>query len=238
MHKCTGVELMDPLSQTTSLMKHVLNYILHFTIYTALNIGALMRRCVAETIRIISFYAVSIMLIVFKCLVSDKFTSEIWPRWYFNYQHILITSTSDPYICGIWSLVNQSSCKSPCAYRQQCLCKPSNDFKVWLCISLDTCISNTCLPKCWMVSLAKLASAAVNFGVLFDSTFILDDHVAALCKSTNSNFIGKIRKHLDTPTADKMINCSITSCLDYCNNLPLGTKAHNITQLQLWGGGY
>ena len=70
-------------------------------------------------------------------------------------------------------------------------------------------------------------------GVLFDSTIILDDHVAALCKSTNSNFIGKIRKHLDTPTAEKMINCSITSCLDYCNNPPFGTKTHNITQLQL-----
>ena len=45
--------------------------------------------------------------------------------------------------------------------------------------------------------------------------------------------IGKIRKYLDTPTAEKMINCSITSRLDYCNSLLYGAKGYNISQLQL-----
>ena len=45
--------------------------------------------------------------------------------------------------------------------------------------------------------------------------------------------IGKIRKYLDTPTVDKMVNCSITSRLDYCNRLLYGAKGYNITPLQL-----
>ena len=74
-----------------------------------------------------------------------------------------------------------------------------------------------------------------NLGVLFDSTCSLNDHVSKICKSINYNLysIGKIRKYLDTPTAEKMINCSITSRLDYCNSLLYGAKCYNISQLQL-----
>ena len=74
-----------------------------------------------------------------------------------------------------------------------------------------------------------------NLGVLFDSTCSLNDHVSKIYKSINYNlyFIGKIRKYLDIPTAEKMINCSITSRLDYCNSLPNGAKGYNISQLQL-----
>ena len=71
-----------------------------------------------------------------------------------------------------------------------------------------------------------------NLGVLFDSTCNLNDHVSKLCKSINYNLysIRKIRKYLDTPTAEKMINCSITSRLDYWNSLLYGAKGHNISQ--------
>ena len=74
-----------------------------------------------------------------------------------------------------------------------------------------------------------------NLGVLFDSTCSLNDHVSKICKSINYNLysIGKIRKYLHTPTAEKMINCSITSRLDYCNSLLYGAKGYNISQLQL-----
>ena len=51
--------------------------------------------------------------------------------------------------------------------------------------------------------------------------------------TTTSYSIGKIRKYLDIPTAEKMINCSITSRLDYCNSLLYGAKGYNISQLQL-----
>ena len=74
-----------------------------------------------------------------------------------------------------------------------------------------------------------------NLGVLFDSTCSLNDHVSQICKIINYNLysIGKIRKYLATPTAEKMINCSITSRLDYCNSLLYGAKGYNISQLQL-----
>ena len=74
-----------------------------------------------------------------------------------------------------------------------------------------------------------------NLGILFDSTCSLNDHVSKICKSINYNLysIGKIRKYLDTPTAEKMVNCSITSRLDYCNSLLYGAKGYNLSQLQL-----
>ena len=77
---------------------------------------------------------------------------------------------------------------------------------------------------------------ARNLGVLFDSTCSLSDHVSKIWKSINYNLysIGIIRKYLDTPTAEKMINWSITSRLDYCNNILYGAKGYNISQLQLW----
>ena len=70
-----------------------------------------------------------------------------------------------------------------------------------------------------------------NLRVLFDSTCSLNDHVSKICKSINYNLysIGKIRKYLDTPTAEKMINCSITSHLDYCNSFLYGAKGYNIS---------
>ena len=74
-----------------------------------------------------------------------------------------------------------------------------------------------------------------NLGVLFDSTCSLNDHVSKICKSINYNLysIGKIRKYLDTSTAEKMINCTIISRLDNCNSLLYGAKGYNISQLQL-----
>ena len=74
-----------------------------------------------------------------------------------------------------------------------------------------------------------------NLGVLFDSTCSLNDHVSKICKSINYDLysIGKIRKYLDTPIAGKMVNCSITSRLDYCNSLLYGAKGYNISQLQV-----
>ena len=40
------------------------------------------------------------------------------------------------------------------------------------------------------------------------------------------------RKYLDGPTAEKMINATVTSRLDYCNSLLYGAKQSNIDRLQ------
>ena len=73
-----------------------------------------------------------------------------------------------------------------------------------------------------------------NLGVIFDSICCLDAHVAKLCISINFNLysVGKIRKYLDEPTAEKMINATVTSRLDYCNSLLYGAKQSHIDRLQ------
>ena len=74
-----------------------------------------------------------------------------------------------------------------------------------------------------------------NLGVLFDSTCSLDAHVSKICKSINYNLysVGKIRRYIDKPTAEKIINASVTSRLDYCNSLLYGVKSNLINKLQL-----
>ena len=44
-----------------------------------------------------------------------------------------------------------------------------------------------------------------NFGVLFDPTCCLNDHVDKICQNINYRLysIGKIRKYLDKPTTEK-----------------------------------
>ena len=73
-----------------------------------------------------------------------------------------------------------------------------------------------------------------NLGVIFDSKCCLDAHIAKLCKSINFNLhsVGKIRKYLDEPRAEKMINATVTSRLDYCNSLSYGAKQSHIDRLQ------
>ena len=59
-------------------------------------------------------------------------------------------------------------------------------------------------------------------------------HVANVCRSINFNLysIGKIRKYLDRPTVEKLVNATITR-LDYCNSLMFGIPKELITHLQM-----
>ena len=70
--------------------------------------------------------------------------------------------------------------------------------------------------------------------MIFDSTCCLDAYIAKLCRSINFNLysVGKIRKYLDGPTAEKMINATVTSRLDYCKSLLYGAKQSHIDRLQ------
>ena len=65
-----------------------------------------------------------------------------------------------------------------------------------------------------------------NLGVIFDSTCCLDAHIA------NLHSVGKIRKYLDGPTAEKIINATVTSRQDYRNSLLYGTEQSHIDRLQ------
>ena len=73
-----------------------------------------------------------------------------------------------------------------------------------------------------------------NLGVLFDSSMCLDHHINKLCKSLNYQIfsIGKIRRYLDKSTAEMLVNCLVTSKLDYCNSLLYGIPDYQIDRLQ------
>ena len=73
-----------------------------------------------------------------------------------------------------------------------------------------------------------------NLGVTFDSTCCYDAHIAKLCRSINFNLysVGKIRKYIDWPTAEKMANAIVISHLYYCNSLLYGAKQSHIDRLQ------
>ena len=73
-----------------------------------------------------------------------------------------------------------------------------------------------------------------NLGVLFNSICCLNDHVNKICQNINYQLysIGKIRKYLDKPTTEIMINSAVTSRLDYCNSLLYGINWYLVSQLQ------
>ena len=75
-----------------------------------------------------------------------------------------------------------------------------------------------------------------NVGVIVDSTCYLDAYVIKLCRSINFSLysVGKIRKYLDRLTAEKMINGTVTSRLDYCNSVLYGVKRSHIDRLQCY----
>ena len=72
-----------------------------------------------------------------------------------------------------------------------------------------------------------------NVGVKFDSTCCLDAHIAKLCRTIIFNLysVGKIRKYIDGPKAENIINATVTHCLDYCNSLLYGAKQTHIDRL-------
>ena len=74
-----------------------------------------------------------------------------------------------------------------------------------------------------------------NLGVIFYSTCSIRDHVVNVCRSINFNLysIGKIRKYLDRPTVEKLVDVTITSRLDYCNSLMFDIPKELITQLKM-----
>ena len=74
-----------------------------------------------------------------------------------------------------------------------------------------------------------------NHGVLFDSTRCLNDHINTICQNINYQLysIAKIRKYLNKPTTEKMINFVLTFRLDNCSSLLYGINGYLVSQLQL-----
>ena len=80
----------------------------------------------------------------------------------------------------------------------------------------------------------KPSSSARNLGVIFDSTFNQDLHVNNICKKAYCQIraIGRIRKYLDRPSVEKLVNSLVTVHLDYCNSLLYGLSSELMQRLQ------
>ena len=60
-----------------------------------------------------------------------------------------------------------------------------------------------------------------NFGVIFNDTMTMSQHVSTVCRSVNYHIrsIGKIRKYIDYDTCHAAARALVLSRLDYCNSL-------------------
>ena len=70
--------------------------------------------------------------------------------------------------------------------------------------------------------------SARNIGALFDSTLEMKDQVGQICKVAwgHMRIIGMIRPCLNTPNAEKLIHCCVSTKLDYLNSLLFAPKWH------------
>lgn len=73
-----------------------------------------------------------------------------------------------------------------------------------------------------------------SLGVTLNSTGTMDMHITTICRSASYALwrIGRIRKLLDQPAAEKLVHAFVTSRLDYCNSLLYGCYAHQLKKLQ------
>ena len=85
-----------------------------------------------------------------------------------------------------------------------------------------------------MSSISAQVKSHLKTCQFFNSTCSLKDHVSHVCRTINFNrySICKIRKYLDRPTVEKLVNATIKSRLDYCNSLLFGIPKEPISQLQ------
>ena len=78
------------------------------------------------------------------------------------------------------------------------------------------------------------SKAIRNLGVFFDNHATMNDHVTKTVQTCFFHLknVSKIRHLIDEDTARLVIHALVTSRLDYCNSLLLGTSKRNIHRLQ------
>lgn len=77
-------------------------------------------------------------------------------------------------------------------------------------------------------------NAVRNLGVYFDPDISMKTNVTKICQSAHFHLrnIGKARRMLDTNSAKVLVQSLVTSRLDYCNSVLLGTPDVTVTRLQ------
>ena len=76
--------------------------------------------------------------------------------------------------------------------------------------------------------------SVTNLGVIFDPHLTFEAHIKCLCKNSFHHLrnIAKLRPSLSFPDAEKLIHTFVSSRLDYCNALLIGTPSKSIQRLQ------
>ena len=78
------------------------------------------------------------------------------------------------------------------------------------------------------------SSSARNLGVEINSTASMEQQISKVCRSSfiQLQCLYRIRRYVDRPTLESLVHAFITSNLDYCNALYVGTPAHQLHRLQ------
>ena len=73
-----------------------------------------------------------------------------------------------------------------------------------------------------------------DLGVFFDKHMNLKSHISSICSSASFALRnnGKIRKHLDRATTERLVHAFVSSRLDNCNSLLFGLPLCQIERLQ------
>ena len=73
-----------------------------------------------------------------------------------------------------------------------------------------------------------------DLSVFFDKHMNLKCHISSICSSASFALrnIGKIRKHLDRATTERLVHAFVSSRLDNCNSLLFGLPLDQIERLQ------
>ena len=82
--------------------------------------------------------------------------------------------------------------------------------------------------------LIKPTKKVRNVGVLFDNTLTMSCHIKNIVKGAFYHLrnIAKIRKYINTTTAEVLVHSFVSSKLDFCNSLLYGLPKYDINKLQ------
>ena len=84
-------------------------------------------------------------------------------------------------------------------------------------------------------SVIQSTSKVKNLGATFTTSVDMEQHVKLVCRSAYFQLrnIGRIRPYLTVQTTRSIINCLVTSRLDYCNSLLQGASQSVLNKIQM-----
>eukprot|EP00914_Ancora_sagittata_P027125 GHVO01053152.1.p1 GENE.GHVO01053152.1~~GHVO01053152.1.p1 ORF type:complete len:211 (-),score=15.80 GHVO01053152.1:333-965(-) len=78
------------------------------------------------------------------------------------------------------------------------------------------------------------SARARNLGVLFNQHATMETQISSVCRSAYLQLrcLRRIQKYIDNDALESLVHAFITSKIDYCNSLYIGTPKHQLQRLQ------